>query len=486
VLVVVETKPFGGKSPVTWNRPIDPPEATDSDAKAGLTVTGRRLAPTIRQDLWIGLIGAAAGGLLIFFAGDRPKLAVIMLGAVITGAGFVLARRSLLLELAVLIMIGGILQAVATTISPVRASLLLDDLPFALLMIALLPEVLRGSMRLKVLSAATILLTAVAVVRSPDLSVGVLQARQVLIPPLLILAGYLLAHRDWRRFHAATIALACFAAAYCAVELLGWMPIDPTPSLAANDNANIYVHDGLPGYYYYFGLSDEPYVRAGGPLLNPPSTGLFLGTATVIAFWILRGRWRWVCTVALLLATLSTISRAGVLIAVVGLGGPYLVRRVRIGFALPIAAGIALLAGFLLSQHAGSAAHLDGLVDGLKRALLQPWGQGFGHNGNIAFDAGLPTNGKESLLGVALAAIGLPVLLATGWLAYRIVARLHSTPPDLVWRVMICGAALAVAATAETASGLDASVPLWMVAGVGLTLASASAAKNTARTNAVA
>ena len=205
----------------------------------------------------------------------------------------------------------------------------------------------------------------------------------------------------------------------------------------------------------------------------------------MIAFWVLRGSWRWMCTVALLLATLSTISRAGVLIVLVGLCGPWLVRHVRIRLALPLAVGVAVVAGVLLSQHAGSAAHLDGLVDGLKRALLQPWGQGFGHNGNIAFDAGLPTNGRESLLGVALAAIGLPVLLATGWLAYRIVARLRSTPPDLVWRVMICGAALAVAATAETASGLDASVPLWMVAGVASSLASASAAENTARTNAV-
>ena len=42
---------------------------------------------------------------------------------------------------------------------------------------------------------------------------------------------------------------------------------------------------------------------------------------------------------------------------------------------------------------------------------------------------------------------------------------------------------LAVAATAETASGLDASVPLWMVAGVGLTLASHPANVAEARTS---
>ena len=108
---------------MTWTRPRSPSEATDTDAKAALALRGRGLASAIRQDLWIGLIGATAGGLLIFFAGERPKLPVIMLAAVITGAGFVLVRRSLLLELAVLIMVGGILQAIATTISPVRASL---------------------------------------------------------------------------------------------------------------------------------------------------------------------------------------------------------------------------------------------------------------------------------------------------------------------------------------------------------------------------
>lgn len=425
--------------------------------------------PFSRWDVVAVLFGAAVGASVSMVIGTRPAPVVVAAAAALTGVGVLLVRRSLLLELAALVMVGGLLQGVASTISPVRASLLLDDLPFLLLVLALVPAVLRDSVRLQVALGVTAILVTIAVLRSPDVSVGVLQSRQVMIPPLLLLAGYLLAPRDWRFFKIATLAVAAYVCVYCAVERLGWAPLDPTLSLAANDRADIYVFKGLPGYYYYYGLSAEPLIRTGGPFLNPTSTGLFLGTAAVVAFATLRGPWRWVCTAIVLLATMSTFSRAGVLVAMIGLAGPWLLRRVRMRFALAAAAVAAAVAGFVLAGQAGSAAHVGGLVDGLKQAFLHPLGRGFGHNGNIAVDAGLATEG-ESLLAVALVAIGLSALAAVGWVAVRVLTRLYSPRTSLVWHVTLGAAALVIAATAETASSLDACLPLWLLAGRGMAL----------------
>lgn len=383
-----------------------------------------------------GLSIAAAA--LFFAAGDLRALAALLVGfglaepllASATGSSAVLYPDSIML---VLVLLSGVAR-----VRPARGNAARVTAAFAVLL-------------------------AVAILRAPSLGQGVYQAREVIVPAGLVAVGYLAKDRiDRRLLVRVTLVAGAISAVYMIFEYVLGPVISPWAFEGLNGFTRLNVNSALPGnYYFYYSTGHAPLLRLGGLLLNPPASGLFMATVTIIAA---QARWPVVYkapAVALFAAaTVGTYSRAGILLAGMAIVLPKLGRMGRLAPALACAVA-AWLALPVLLHEGRSASHLQGLISGISTSLTHPLGVGFGHFGNVA--KAFHGNGPgESLVGLFIAALGLPGLVLVVGLIYWLIARL----PDSPEQASLALAGLAAASLSESTASLTATAALWLLVGI--------------------
>lgn len=291
--------------------------------------------------------------------------------------------------------------------------------------------------------------------------------RQVFIPSALILIGMVITPREWKIIAGSTIVVGIVNAIYCVVEFFGVRIIDPAP---LGHFHKVYVAmDGLPGYYHGIWLDGTPFVRSGGLLLNPPTAGILIALAATMAFFVIRGLWRIPLTFILIAAVGMTGSRAGMLIALLGIALPILTHRFGNIVASILILGTVFFTGFNVLDQGGSASHVDGLFGGIFDAINYPFGRGFGYNGNHADSLGL-TESSESLLGIAFSAGGIICVFIILLLLIREFLGHFSQPSRWIFALGIGGVIAAL--LSETAGAVNGTIPLWIFIGYGFSMSS--------------
>lgn len=365
----------------------------------------------------------------------------------------------------------GMFQAVAVTLVQDSALSVADDATAGVLILWAVGHALRRPSTGRTASLVVLglcgALAVVALIRSPDPTVGVVQARQVAVPVGLVFAGSVLRDRiQWVPVLRWTVGLTLAAAAYALGEwVVGGPLLDPTYYYLEHASAAGRLRDGLPVSY----VADTPsgaIVRSGGPFLNPPSLGFFLASGVVAS--LLLG---YLLPLAVLAAGLAVaFARAGIVIS--GMASVVAWTWERFGkwisLTLALAAGGALTLLFL--RQGNTASHAQGLVTGVQYALEHPFGEGFGNTG---YQAALAPGdlhhdlGSESLIGLYAVWLGLPALLLFAGVLVRLLVTLsrQRLSASQSWAAI---AVLVAAAVSETASSLSATALLWLICGATL------------------
>lgn len=374
-------------------------------------------------------------------------------------------------------MFTGLAQNILLTYSSFGAFNLVDDLCISLMFLVALARLAHRFNVPALLAVVWILACVVALWRTVDENLvpgdsAFFLFRQVCMPVLVIVCGLVLTRREWKWILVAVLAISTLNTAYIALEVPGLRIIDPAPFALLSKTAM--YPNGLPGYYMSYDLAGELAVRAGGLFLNPPTTGIATGAAAVLAFHALRSRWRLLLVLAFGLATIATISRAGILLMLIGIAGPVIARRLHPLVAVPIMGVPALLAGNNIADLGNSDSHVDGLTVGMDHAFESVIGRGFGYVGNFAGKAGELQEASESLSGIAFSAAGL---VTVGIYAAALgAAAIFILKQPGRWESYLAFGALVIAMLAETAGSMNATVPLWLLVGAALAAGSTSGA----------
>jgi hypothetical protein len=419
----------------------------------------------------LGLLGGTAVTVVVVtvaILNGGPGVAVMILIACFGAASVVAAatNRPVIL-IALLVTASAIQRAVAASTQNANA-LWLDDIVLVGIILFAAGRILKtSSTRTKVVIVVLVLVLAVAVVRSPDLGVGISQFRQMAVPMILLLFGMVLTREEIMSAGAVVVGVILIGAFYGLLEQLGWRPIDPLGVLGLNQYSHAGQRLGLPNsYFYYFGDGEARLERSGGLILNPPSFGMLVASGLMWA-WFTRqrnGLLAIVASVVFLVVSFFAFGRGGFVLIALAVFQPFLTRKS--GKFAFLVVGVAL--GYVaLSEFVGdgqSARHVDGFFGGIFYALTHPLGGGFGTAGNTLSQLGIE---NESGANESLAAI---FMASTGWIGIIVVALLLLRGV-LSGRTLVGAAltgAILVSLVSETASGLDATGPLWILAGFAL------------------
>lgn len=396
--------------------------------------------------------------------------------AAFRGLAFAPERRGWLVGvLAVGAMFTGLAQNILLTYSSFGGFNLMDDLCISLMFLVSLTRLAHRFNVPALLAVVWIGACVIALWRTVDESIipgdsAFFLFRQVCMPVLVIVCGLVMTRREWKWVLAAVLSISILNAAYIGLEVMGIRIIDPVPFALLSKTAM--YPNGLPGYYMSFDLAGELAVRAGGLFLNPPTTGIATGAAAVLAFHALRSRWRLLLVLALGLATIATISRAGILLLLIGIAAPVVARKLHPVVALPIMGIPALMAGNNIADLGNSDAHVNGLTVGIDHAFESVIGRGFGYVGNFAGKAGELQEASESLSGIAFSAAGLVTVgIYAAALGAAIIAVLRQPRR---WESYLAFGALVIAMLAETAGSMNATVPMWLLVGAAFSASSAT------------
>ncbi|MBP2411533.1 hypothetical protein JOF48_000332 [Arthrobacter stackebrandtii] len=399
-------------------------------------------------------------------------ISIFIGGAVALFSIFLLLRRSYHLLL-LLIIASGWAQASLLSITESSAFQLIDDVPVAVLIAAAVPKSLTSNRkcdsRAFVLFALLLALVAVGVLRSPDVGVGMAQARQVLLPFGLIFAGYVFrAEIPWRKVRNYLVLFTGLTVAWVLLEEFLQKPlIDPTwyyVEAIGGDSRGL--RQGLPPAYFADGVGGETVFRPGGPYMNPPVMGFMVGLGAYAAVAQLRGVTKVVFLVLAGMALYFSYARAGILIfAVVTI--IYFI-WVKVGKSAGILVGL-LLGGYMIAtflEQGATASHSDGLVTGFIAGARSPFGQGFGTTGYQAALEGTSTGvGSESLLGLYLAWLGWPMIIALVVFVIQLLHLLRKTPRVNSLQIWTAIAFLLTVASSESASSMASTPILWLISG---------------------
>jgi hypothetical protein len=422
--------------------------------------------------------------LVLFLLSDgavSPSLAGGLLVASSCALTVIVMTEVSLLAGLVVLALAGAAQAAAAIWFPSPITLYLDNLPFVLIMIytVTLAVQWRFVAELRILGIV-LLLVAIALIRAGITSAALYQARQVLVPFLVAFAAFLAVRLPTKNpaykpridiLIKFSVGLALVTCAYMLVEYIWGPPLNPLAAYQLNPfTEHFAIIDGYLGnYLFYPGNTGHFIIRLGGPLMDPPITGIFIGGAAVIAFWQYwhrRHLLMLILCVASILAVLGTYARGGMLVAVVGIGFPLLVRYTNRTFAVGIVMIVAVYIGAKIGQEGSSVRHYEGLVAGLTRAFHYPLGQGLDAIGDVT-KRSTGTGEGESLAAIPFAAIGLPAVmlyLAALWGLLR-SASIQNWPAALGLSMLLC------TLFTESASSLAGTVVVWSFCGVGLALA---------------
>jgi hypothetical protein len=400
--------------------------------------------------------------------------AVLLLWAVVVIA---MVMRAQATELAVAIVVTGVIQSPLVELSGAVLFQWIDDIPFVGLMLftvrlASARRVHRGAAGLVGVGTGAIV---IALARSTSLSIGITQARQVIVPGGLIIAGWLLRDRlRWATVARAITAVACTSAIWMLAEALLRQPlINPTSSYLAITNAPLTsLRGGLPSSFYADGISTDAWFRPGGPFLNPPIAGIVLGIGFLTARMSPR-RWVRVGVKGLcLLALAAAFARAGLLIVLCltvllwcwRWFGPVVTSIVSVGAAIVLAD--------IIGQQGGSGSHVVGLATGIAHGFTTPLGHGFGESGyQAALHSGASGPVSESFIGLFLSWFGWAGLMLLGCLIARarrvLMTATRRDQQAAGWFVI---GMIGASALSESATALQGVGPGWLL--IGLYLAS--------------
>ncbi|WP_139346741.1 hypothetical protein [Sinomonas mesophila] len=368
----------------------------------------------------------------------------------------------------------GLLQAPLLSLTHDTAFQFVDDIPAALVLVGAVLTALGGRLRsgrrALLLLAALLGLVAFGVARSPDIGVGLAQARQVLLPLGLVFAGYVLRDRiRWRVLYGGVAVFAAAAVAWTLTEEAIQAPlIDPVwYYVEAVGGKPSSLREGLPPAYFADGVGGETVFRPGGPFMNPPVLGFFLGLGSLAARFAIHSMpLRWAFYGMTALALFFSYARAGILIFLV-LTVVYMI-WVKLGRFAGTATG-AMLGLYLAAtfiEQGNTASHSKGLGDGLMAGVTSPLGIGFGSTGYQAALEGAENAGvSESLLGLYFAWLGLPMIIAVVAYAWACWRRILAAPRKLTSTLWVSLAMALGAASSESASSMAATPVLWFVCG---------------------
>ncbi len=372
------------------------------------------------------------------------------------------------------LVVSGIAQNVFVAWFGQLAFTLMDDVAALLVVAVALLHALRFKSKRNTRALLVLLgiglVVAIAALRASDFGTGLGQARQVFIPIGLVFAGFVLWDRiNWRRLLIFIGVLGVGAAIWMIIEgAIEYPIVYPTDSmqLRLGDTSNrVVLRNGLPPAYYADGVvAGQPIFRPGGPFMNPPTAGFFLGLATlgVAHFRSIVMRIAGYSLIAI--ALLESFARAGILIAacVVIAYFSWRVLGRTVTFVSVVVAAVLLFAP--VASQGRTAAHSDGLFYGFLHGATTIIGDGFGTYGWQA--DGAADGIGESLLGLYSAWMGIPLIAAIVWLLWRVGKahfRTFGMSNRYVWFVV---GFVAAAGLSETASALSATGVAWLLVGV--------------------
>lgn len=374
-----------------------------------------------------------------------------------------LAAMNKLVALVSCMVLAGFVQAPIAGIFQLSSILWVDDVFLLGGVLAILYRIfLYRRWKLLLFGVLCVLVLAIGVARAATLQSGVYQARQVIVPVVLIMLGAFLRENELRKITRFIFPLGLITAFYVVMEIVGVHLVDPWLGMKFNDLKNVadyaFSRDLPLNYYYFYGNASNLYFeRAGGLFLNPPGVGLFVAGIGLMAKGFGTRRQRRLAPFMTAITVIGSVGRASAVVFLLGLGQATVVKKLtRVGLVVIATAAAAILLSFF-SDQGNSSAHASGFVDGLTSAATNPMGLGFGRVGNTADQA--EESFGESLLGMFVASLGWPALAAL------VLAVLHALRrADQIQNIALT-AAILTSALSETLSGLAFAAPLWILAG---------------------
>ena len=389
------------------------------------------------------------------------------------------------------IIAAGASQAVLLSLTHSVVFQYIDDIPAAILVLAAAVSTLvsgrKAQRKALLLLALLVLLAATGIARSPDIGVGLAQARQVLMPLGLVFAGFV--YRDaipWPRVANYVLFFAAITVLWVLAEELLQQPIiDPTwyyIDVVGGSPSGLRM--GLPPSYIADGIGGGGTVfRPGGPFMNPPVMGFLLGLGAYAASTRLRGTLRLVFLASIGSALAFAYARSGIVIfiAVTVVFLIWLKVGKIAGAIVGLAAGAYVVSIFLAQGN--TASHSDGLLSGFTSGIRSPLGLGFGTSGYQALlEGGSSGAGSESLLGLYFAWLGWPMIVATLACVLHLWKLLRRSPRRESLPIWLTIAFVLTIASSESASSMASTPILWLI--IGSVLATAAPAKTVSSSHA--
>lgn len=418
----------------------------------------------------LGLVAGTAVAVVVVTVAvltGGPGVAVLLLIACFGAASVIAAAMGKPVVIIALLVVASAVQRAVAASTLNATALWLDDIVLVGMIIYVAGRLLKDSTpKVRLFVIGLVLVLGFAVVRAPELGLGITQFRQMAVPMVLLLFGMVLTREQIMKAGPVVVGVILVGAIYGLFEQLGWRPIDPLGILGLNQYAHGKSFEGLPNAYYYYPSDGVRLERSGGLILNPPSFGMLVASGVMWAWYTLKSHQalRLVATVVFLLAALFAFSRGGFVLLALAAFQPLLTRKSgKLSFLI---VGVALgYVGF--SEFIGdgqSAKHVDGFFGGITYAITHPLGGGFGTAGNSLSRIGLEneSGANESLAAIFLASIGWVGIAIIAYLLVRGVMAGRSMPGAALTGVII------VSLVSETAGGLDATGPLWILAGFAL------------------
>lgn len=351
----------------------------------------------------------------------------------------------------------------------------IDDIPAAMLVLVGIASLFasrdpRDRTALGIAFAA-LAIVAYATVRSPDLIVGIAQARQVLLPFGLVIAGFALREKiQWRQLWNTVLVISVLTAAWMIFEEIVQAPLlDPVWYYTeAIGGSHASMRNGLPPAYFA-DVAGGTVFRPGGPFMNPPVAGFILGAGSYAAMRNCRGGTRGFILLLIAVALAFATARAGIVIFAIVTVVFFAWNKLGKFAGALISMAFAAYALVVFLEQGNTSSHTDGLLTGVMTALRQPLGVGFGVTGYQASLSGAEVGaGSESLLGLYIAWLGLPALIAVVLVLISLIRRLSRTPRGDSLNIWIALAMLTTAAVSESASSAATTPALWMAVGFAL------------------
>lgn len=410
----------------------------------------------------MGVVGLTTFGVL---AGTDGFLTVLLV--LLASLSLVFAASDKAGAVAILLIAAGLAQGAVAAVSGSPRALWLDDICLLGVVFVVVARLARANnARAMVAGIAFAALIGFAYVNGAGAEIGFYQARQLLVPALLLYFGAVIRLDELARFARFLYATLILNFLYMSAEFFGYRPISPWLATGLNEfsvSSNA-LESGreLPGnYYYYFGdAGGQVLFRSGGLHFNPPGEGIFMASVALYVRQFLKTPLRWILYGISAAGAAFTVGRAGGVVLLLTAAQIRVSRIVtRVGFVLLSVAGAFVLSEYF-SEQGNSGSHADGLTVGFLHGLTHPLGGGFGTIGNASESA--MEEAGESLLGMFFASCGWAAIVIVGWLLFRAMQAGFTVPG------VALTAAVAASLFTESMSGLAVAAPLWIMAGQAL------------------